>query len=141
MTPDDWAPFGAALHRADVLVGCRRRRLGYSRLMRLNSRVYPRLVQFLFGLRLRDVNWISVYRRDLLAGIEITQRGIPMLVEILVRLRDRGATFAEVDCDMQARTVGTPSAARFKVMRRTLLGLLAFRLGYRRRPKPSVDRE
>jgi hypothetical protein len=136
MTPAEWAPFEAALGRADVIVGCRRRRLGYNLLMRLNARIYPRLVQALFRLRLRDVNWISVYRRELLAGMEITQRGIPMLVEILVKLRDRGATFAEVDCNMQERTVGTPSAARFRVMRRTLLGLLAFRLGYRRGEQP-----
>src|SRR5262249_20448241 len=52
--------------------------------------------------------------------------GIPMLAEILVRMRDAGATFEEVDVDMVQRTDGVPSAARFKVMRRTLLGLFDF---------------
>jgi glycosyltransferase involved in cell wall biosynthesis len=135
--PEDWAPYAGALGRADVLVGHRLQRVGYNPLMRFNSWLYPHLVATLFGLRLRDVNWICVYRRDLLRGVEITQRGIPMLVEILVKLRDRGASFLEVDCRMQARAVGKPTAGRFKVMWRTLTGLLGFWREYRRQPRPA----
>ena len=131
MTPEDWRPFETELGRADVVVGCRLRREGYNLLMRFNSWLYPKLVRLLFGLRLRDVNWISVYRRDLVKRVEITQGGVPMLVEILVKLRDLGATFQEVDCRMQLRTIGTPSASRFPVMWRTLIGLLALWCGYR----------
>jgi dolichol-phosphate mannosyltransferase len=139
MTPYDWRPFEAALGRVDVVVGCRVRREGYNALMRFNSWLYPKLVRLLFGLRLRDVNWISIYRRDLVARVEITQSGVPMLVEILVKLRDLGATFQEVDCQMQPRMVGTPSASRFRVMWRTLTGLLALWRGYRRQiPSPST---
>jgi hypothetical protein len=108
--------------------------------MRFNSWLYPHLVATLFGLKLRDVNWICVYRRDLLSRITITQRGIPMLVEILVKLRDLGASFVEVDCRMQASTVGKPSAGRLKVMWRTLTGLLGFWWAYRRQPRPAAVR-
>ena len=138
MTPHQWRPFKAAMGRVDVVVGCRLRREGYNVLMRFNSWLYPKLVRLLFGLRLRDVNWISIYRRDLVTRVEITQSGVPMLVEILVKLRDLGATFGEVDCEMQPRMVGTPSASRFRVMWRTLTGLLAFwRCHRRQRPSPS----
>jgi dolichol-phosphate mannosyltransferase len=137
MTPADWSPFAAALGLADVLVGCRLRREGYNPLMLFNSWLYPKLVQSLFGLRLRDVNWISVYRRDLVRRVQIEQRGIPMLVEILVKLRDLGATFLEVDCRMQPRVIGKASASRPRVMWRTLTGLLKFRRSYRRPPVPA----
>jgi hypothetical protein len=60
------------------------------------------------------------------ARITLTQRGIPMLVEALVRLRDTGATFIEVDVAMKARLGGVPSAARLRIMWRTLTGLLSF---------------
>jgi glycosyltransferase involved in cell wall biosynthesis len=129
--PEDWAPFAAGLGKADVIVGCRARREGYNPLMRFNAWLYPRLVRALFGLRLRDVNWISVYRSDLVRRVVITQRGIPMLTEILVKLRDLGATFLEVDCRMQPRVVGVPSASRFRVMWRTLTGLFQLWWGYR----------
>ncbi len=132
ITPEIWAPFHRALGTADVLVGCRPKRVGYNPLMRLNAWLYLHLVRLLFHLTLRDVNWICAYRRSLLRQIPITQKGIPMLAEILIRLRDLGATFIEVDCPMQSRRAGTPSAARFPVMVHTLTGLLRFWIAYRR---------
>ncbi|HTL67698.1 MAG TPA: glycosyltransferase family 2 protein [Lacunisphaera sp.] len=122
----DLAPYTSQFGRADVIVGVRRSRRGYNPLMRFNAWLYPKLVALLFGLRLRDVNWIHAYRRELFTRVTLTQRGIPMLVEALVRLRDLGATFVEVDVDMKPRLGGVASASRFKVMWRTLTGLFAF---------------
>lgn len=130
--PEDLAPYLARFGHADVIVGVRRARIGYNPLMRWNAWVYPQLVALLFGLRLRDVNWIHAYRRERLLRIELTQRGIPMLTEALVRLRDDGASFAEVEVAMKARTGGVASASRFRVMRRTLAGLFAFWRTWRR---------
>lgn len=124
--PADLAPYVAQFGRVDVIVGVRRARLGYNPLMRLNAWIYPQLVATLFDLRLRDVNWIHAYRRELFRRVTLTQRGIPMLVEALVRLRDLGATFAEVDVEMKVRLGGVASASRFKVMWRTLTGLFSF---------------
>jgi len=124
--PADLEPFTSQFGRADVIVGVRRARLGYNPLMRLNAWIYPRLARALFDLRLRDVNWIHAYRRAQFARITLTQRGIPMLVESLVRMRDLGATFVEVDVAMKARLGGVPSASRVRVMWRTLCGLLQF---------------
>jgi glycosyltransferase involved in cell wall biosynthesis len=130
--PSDLAPFTNEFGRADVIVGVRRARVGYNPLMRWNAWLYPRLVQTLFGLRVRDVNWIHAYRRSLLRQIRLTQRGIPMLAEALVRLRDLGATFAEVEVDMKPRLGGVASASRWRVMWRTLTGLFEFWRTWRR---------
>lgn len=131
-TPEGLSPFTSAIGKASVIVGCRRARVGYNPLMRLNAGIYPYLVRALFGLRLRDVNWICLYDRELLRRIPLTQSGIPMLAEILVRMRDAGATFHEIDVEMVQRTTGVPSAARFKVMRRTLTGLFDLHRTWRR---------
>jgi glycosyltransferase involved in cell wall biosynthesis len=122
----DYEPFISRLGRADVLVGCRIARLGYNPLMRFNALLYPFLVRMLFGLKLRDVNWIHLYRGDLVREIEITQPGIPMLTEVLVRLRDNGATFCEFDVHMKPREDGVASASRMSVMWKTLTGLFRF---------------
>ncbi len=134
--PADLAPYTAEFGKADVIVGVRRARLGYNPLMLFNSWVYPKLVASLFGLRLRDVNWIHAYRRAMFVRISLTQRGIPMLVEALVRLRDIGATFVEVNVAMKARLGGVPSASRFRVMWRTLAGLLSFWKIWRQERRP-----
>jgi len=115
-----------------VLVGVRSRRDGYNPLMQLNSWIYPRLVALLFDLHLRDVNWIHLYRTAYINRVHLTQRGIPMLVEALVRLRDLGATFLEVPSEMKVRTAGVASASRVKIMWRTLRGLLQFWRQWRR---------
>ena len=130
--PGDLAPYCAQFGLADVIVGCRNRRVGYNPLMRVNAWVYPRLVALLFGLRVRDVNWIHAYRRSAFLRIRLTQRGIPMLAEALVRLRDAGASFAEVDAVMKPRLHSIPSASRPSVMWRTLGGLLSFWVSWRR---------
>lgn len=125
-------PYVGKFGEADVIVGCRRGRVGYNPLMQFNAWLYPRLVTVLFGLHLRDVNWIHAYRREPFLRLRLTQRGIPMLAETLVRFRDAHARFAEVEVDMQLRTTGVPSAARFSVMMRTLHGLWTFWLAWRK---------
>ena len=122
----DLAPYVMQFGKADVIVGVRRARVGYNPLMKLNAWIYPRLVSTLFGLRVRDVNWIHAYRREQFNRVRLTQTGIPMLAEALVRLRDLGASMVEVDVMMKERTGGVPSASRFRVMRRTLTGLFRF---------------
>ena len=72
-----------------------------------------------------------MYRRELIQRVGLTQKGIPMLTETLVKLRDLGATFQQVNCRMQPRRLGTPSASRLRVMWRTLIGLLQFWWNYR----------
>lgn len=125
-TMGDLAPYIAQFGMADVIVGCRTRRVGYNPLMLLNAWIYPKLVGLLFGLRVRDVNWIHAYRRGKFLEIRLTQRGIPMLAEALVRLRDAGALFVEVDVVMRERVGGVASASRPRVMWRTLTGLFSF---------------
>lgn len=134
--PDDLAPYSAQFGRADVIVGVRRARVGYNPLMLVNAWLYPRLVASLFNLRVRDVNWIHAYRREEFLKIRLTQRGIPMLAEALVRLRDVGASFAEVDVEMKPRLDGVPSASRFRVMRRTLTGIISLWWQWRRENRP-----
>lgn len=137
VTLDDLAPFAGKLGAADVLVGVRSRRAGYNPLMQFNSWLYPKLVALLFGLRLRDVNWIHAYRTTLIRRVTLTQHGIPMLVEMLVRLRELGATFLEVPSEMKPRTAGVATASRLKIMWRTLHGLFQFWWQWRRN-RPSA---
>lgn len=125
-------PYLSQIGEADVIVGCRTHRPGYHWLMRFNAWLYPRLVRMLFGLRLRDVNWIHMYRTRLIKRIHLSQSGIPMLAEILVKIRDLGGTFREIDVEMRQREVGVPSARRLSVMWSTLTGLCSAWVHWRR---------
>ena len=140
MEPEDLRPFTEKLGAADVIVGCRIKRLGYNPLMRLNAAIYPVLVRLLFGLRLKDVNWIHLYNGDMMRRTRLTQTGIPMLTEALVRLRDQGATSCQIDVHMKPRQAGVASASRFSVMVKTLRGLLQFWRLWRREQSAQPPR-
>jgi len=110
--------------QADIIVGYREKRIGYNVLMKFKSVLYNNLVRLLFGLRLKDVNWISVYKSSYMKSTNFTQNGIPMLTEILVKAKKKGLRFKEVKCQMQPRETGKASASKLSVMIKTLLSLL-----------------
>lgn len=110
--------------KADIIVGYRDKRIGYNFLMKFNSKLYNIIVKFLFGLELKDVNWISVYKSSYMKSTKFMQSGIPMLTEILVKAKIKGLRFQEVKCQMQPRETGKASASKFSVMIKTLLNLL-----------------
>jgi glycosyltransferase involved in cell wall biosynthesis len=136
----DLEPYINQLGRADVIVGVRQARVGYNPVMRFNAWLYPKLVATCFNLHVRDVNWIHAYRRECFLKIHLTQRGIPMLAEALVRLRDIGATFVEVEVAMKERLGGVPSASRWRVMRKTLTGLFGLWWNWRHEQRMMAPR-
>ena len=73
-----------------------------------------------------------MYRTRLIKRIHLSQNGIPMLAEALVKIRDLGGTFREIDVEMRRREVGVPSARRLRVMWKTLMGLCAAWVHWRR---------
>ncbi len=123
-TRADLRPYLDRVGEADVLVGVRRARPGHSPVMRLASWVYHRMIGFLFDLHLKDVNWICMYRTHCLEGLRLSERGIPLLAEILVKVRDAGGSFAEIPVEMRPRESGLASASRLRVRWDTLYGLL-----------------
>jgi len=71
------------------------------------SFVYNGLVQTLFGLGLRDVNFAcKLFRRSLLSGLALRSEGSFIDVELLARCRSRGAGIQQVGLDYFPRTRG-----------------------------------
>ena len=71
------------------------------------SFVYNGLVQTLFGLGLRDVNFAcKLFRRSLLSGLALKSEGSFIDVELLARCRSRGAGIQQVGLDYFPRTRG-----------------------------------
>lgn len=115
---------------ADILVSYRRKRLGYTWWMHLNSIIYHKLITFLFDMNLKDYNWIHMYhRRVFLEGkVNIEYDGIFMLAEVLIKAQRYSYTFVEFPVDQTQRITGDASAAKLKNIIRTLKELLHFYL-------------
>lgn len=126
--------FVAAMRDAEIVVGYREERPGYSLWMRVGSWCYHRLVCWLFNLRLRDVNWIHIYRRDVIRSLPLRQSGIVFPAEVLAKAGRRGYRMAEIPSAMRPRLSGRPTVSRPSVILRALrdLGRLWWEL---RRPE------
>lgn len=127
--------FAAAAEKADIIVGYRNGRNGYTPMMRLNAQVFHGVVTTLFNIHLRDFNWIHMYSRKIFAEhkIKVQSTGIFMLAEILIRAKKEGCTFHEIFVQQSVRVTGVPSASKLSTMAKTLKELLLFYFGVYRK--------
>jgi dolichol-phosphate mannosyltransferase len=100
--------------QADIVIPFLNHLKGRSLLRRFISRSYTRLLNLLFGLKLRYYNGIVVHRRELLQSIEITTNSFACFAEALIKLLRNGATYVEVGYDSTQRKVAYTNAFRLK---------------------------
>jgi glycosyltransferase involved in cell wall biosynthesis len=97
---------------------------------------WGRLVRWLYGLRVRDVDCaFKLFRREVLTAIPIESVGAFINTEILVRARAEGFRIEEIPVRHYPRRAGDPSGARPRVILRALRELILLR-----RRMPSLPR-
>jgi glycosyltransferase involved in cell wall biosynthesis len=100
----------------------------------LVGRCYHMLVSIAFGLRIRDVDCdFRLIRRSALEGVELESTSGTVCVELIRKLQDRGARFAEVGVNHYDRPFGSSQFFRPKRLVQTLwqLGGLWWRFSVR----------
>lgn len=115
----DLEPLAALIDRCDIAVGYRTDR-GDPPLRRINTMVLRFVMNLAFGLRLRDINWVKLYRRAVFETVRPEFGGIGIDAEILVRARAAGFRFREARVGYHPRTSGVATGGQWKNVRRTL---------------------
>jgi dolichol-phosphate mannosyltransferase len=113
---------------ADVVVGYRIDRKDPVR-RRITTTLFYFVMFFVFGIGLRDINWIKLYRRRVLETVRPSFSGIGIDAELMVGARRRGFRFAQTRVGYLARTTGRSTGDDPRRIAQTLLELL--RLGFR----------
>ncbi|MFP4056856.1 MAG: glycosyltransferase family 2 protein [Candidatus Brocadiia bacterium] len=111
---------------ADVVVGLRSDRRDYSAFRKLVSAVNIALIRLLFGMPLRQFNYIHRYRREVLEGMTLESRGVFLTAEILIKARDLGYRLEEVEVGYVPRRAGRASCGRPGVIARAVWELVRF---------------
>ena len=132
VTGPQMVTFLEALSGADIVIGYRLGRAGYSPWLAFASRCYYFLVKYAFDLPFRDVNWIHVYRKTVIETIPLRLSGIVFPAEVLAKAHRRGYKIVEVHSEMKARTVGRPTVSRPRVMAKAMADLARLWLEVRR---------
>jgi glycosyltransferase involved in cell wall biosynthesis len=117
----------AELPRADVVVAARDGHAGYTIWRRIVSEVNRRLLRLLFGLPLTDLNFMQLYRREVLQTVRVgaTSAGFVM-PETIILAHDMGFRVVEVRIPYHARQSGRSVLGRPKVLWASLKDLLRF---------------
>lgn len=119
-----------AMGKADVIVAYRPERMGYSLRMRANSRIFHWLATRLFRIRIKDFNWVHMYRKGIFTEgpVPIRSKGLFMLTEMIVRAHRQGFTFFEICVDQPQRQAGSATASKWSAALDTAWEMLAFYL-------------
>ncbi len=131
MDAETLAPFIAAAPTTDVISSYRVKRVGYTNRMRFNSWAYHKLIGWVFGLKLKDYNWIHLYRRAIFDKVHYQSRGIFMMAEVLVEANKHGYRIAEIPVGQKQRMTGIATSAKLS----TILFVLEEMYAYLKRKK------
>ncbi len=124
--PADAALLARKMPEYDAVVGRRAARAD-SLARRLNGKAWTALVRLLFGIPLSDIDCgFKLFKRELVADLELRARGAMISTELMARLAGRGARVAEVDVRHRPRLTGEQSGANLRVILRAFAEL--FRL-------------
>lgn len=120
--------------KADMVIGNRQGRAeGPKR--EIMSFVYNRLIRFLFGLKVRDVNFaFKLFRRAILGQITLQSEGSFIDAELLIETHKAGYAIAELPLHYQERTAGVSTLASSSVVVNLLREMRQYRRAAARRP-------
>jgi len=121
--------FADAAQNADIVIGARQHREGYGWVRKLQSIVYVRLVNLLFGQNFGDVNWVHMWRRDTAGRLPVKAEGVFMQQELLARARRNGMRVVEVPSEFLRRQGGLAKGSKASVIWITLREMLAYLFG------------
>lgn len=110
----------------DIVISYRMQRAGYSKMMLFNSLTYHFLVSVLFGLNLKDYNWIHLYRTAIFKEIDIKANGIFMLAEVIIEASRKKFRIIEIPVEQQQRISGTATSTKLSSIVNVLNELIQY---------------
>ena len=109
------------------IVSCYRLDRKDNLIRKINAKAWTTLVNFLFGLRFRDIDCaFKLYKREIFDNIEMVSTGALIDTEILARAVRKGYTVTQKGVHHYPRTAGQQTGANIKVIFRAFKEL--FRL-------------
>jgi glycosyltransferase involved in cell wall biosynthesis len=127
MDLDDLPKYLQAAQEADVIVGLRSDRRGTPLVRRLVSLANIALVRLLFGMPVRQFQYICMWPTRLLHEIAAEYPDSPFLqAEVLIKARDMGYRLAEVEVTYLPRARGHPAGGRARMVFKSAFDLFHF---------------
>ena len=124
--PDELSGFYRARRGADVVVGLRSDRRDCPRWRRGLSLLYIRILRTLTGTRVRQFNYLQLWRRSIFDRLAVSSRGVFVTAEIILRAEQAGLVVVQHPLTYRPRAGGKASGASPRAMARTLAEMTAY---------------
>lgn len=122
------------LETHDVVIVSRTDRSAHSAWRKLTSFVHWRMVKALFRVPFTDMNFVQVYRAEVLRAVRVQAKSPAFVTpEILIRARDLGFRIAEIRAPFHRRERGVSSYGKPRDILWTLADMIGFWSERRRR--------
>ena len=127
MDLDDLPKYLAVSKQADIVVGLCRRYSDYTLFRRIVHDTNIRLIRLLFGMRLRQFQYICLYRLDVLREMRIEYWHSAFFhAEVLIKATAMGRRLVEVEITGAPRAAGRATGARWALILRTVRDMFRF---------------
>lgn len=128
---DDLPLFLQATEGVDMVISRRRNRSG-GVVRALNSFTYRQIVRLLLGIKFKHINWVKLYRRDLLHALNLTAKSWLLDTEILYWAGKQGWKYREIEVEELPRRAGKATGSNPFHMLQVVKELWRFRKDLKR---------
>lgn len=123
---DDMRHCFEVMSKNDLVLGYRGGRPDYSTKRMFLSYGYLLLVLMLFDFKFIDVGWVNIWKTKEVQKLKLKgSEGIFILIDIMVRFKERGLKIAEAPSYYRVRRAGEVKNTKFKVIRNTFISAVA----------------
>jgi glycosyltransferase involved in cell wall biosynthesis len=112
--PKDFEDCLPLIAKADVVSIYRVKKQDYSLFRKFLTFFNKTLIRVLFGLNLKDINWVKIYRRSIFEGLNIQLRSPLIESEILAKAKKRNLKIVEISAPYYPRVAGKSKGSNFK---------------------------
>ncbi len=125
---DDLEPILPLLddNKIDFVVVARKDRSANSFYRKLTSYVNLLAIKILFNLKIRDFQFVQIYRKKILDGINVVSTGTFVPPEIMIKLLAKGHKYKEAECKFHKRPQGFSKCGDAATIIKTLKEMFAF---------------
>lgn len=117
------------IEQADVIVGNRKERADPI-YRRINARLYSTLIWLLFGLNVRDVDGVKLFKKKVFENVLIESNSAFVEAEILIKAQKSNFKILEIPVNHYPRIGGRQTGANLKVIINALWEVVKFRLNH-----------
>jgi glycosyltransferase involved in cell wall biosynthesis len=110
----------------ELVVGLRSDRRDYPLWRKILSLVYIHTLRLATGSRARQFNYIQLWRRELVAGLDLKSRGVFVTAEIILRAERAGCRIGQLPMAYRPRTRGKALGASPRAMVRCLVDMTRY---------------